>query len=113
MKIYIQKPFESSFDGVKIWVIKEIGPNRCQVTIDKESGNLKALLIDPDNPKELEPFLKLPTELFNEFVKAITEYASDNNIKTENENLLQGKLGATEKHLEDMRKIVFKDYEKS
>lgn len=34
-----------------------------------------------------------------------TQVAQKNGINTENENLLQGKLKATEIHLEDMREI--------
>lgn len=103
----------SGTDSVKIWVLDEQGTNRSQITLDKETKYLKSTLLDPNEPKEVEPFLELPTNFFEEFVKAIADFASENNIKTENENLLVGKFDATTKHLEDMRRIVFKDFEKS
>ena len=113
MKIYIQKPYISDFDGVKIFVIDGEGTSRSQITISRTDKTLlEQKRLDPNEPQIVEPFLTLPTEFFNELVKSLSTYASENNIKTENENLLQGKLGSTEKHLEDMRRIVFKDYDK-
>jgi hypothetical protein len=47
----------------------------------------------------VKPILTMPSNLFNQFVKEIAIFASNNNIKTENENLLKGKLQATENHL--------------
>lgn len=51
----------------------------------------------------IEPLIEMPEQMADEFIKAVVDYASEAGIKTENENLLKGKLQATEKHLEDMR----------
>jgi hypothetical protein len=99
MKIYIEKPFLSGTDAVKIWVLDERNGSRNAITLDRETKHLKSTRLDPDKPQPVETFLELPYEFFNDFVKAIVTYASENDIKTENDHLLQGKLIATEKHL--------------
>ena len=53
-----------------------------------------------------KPLLRVNYFMFNAFLKAFVDYANNVNIVTENENLLKGKLEATEKHLEDMREIA-------
>jgi len=54
----------------------------------------------------IKPFLVLPIRMADELVKAFTNLGSEMNIKTENENLLKGKLEATQLHLEDMRELT-------
>lgn len=51
----------------------------------------------------VEPFLSLPEEVFNELLKEFMRHGAEKGIQTENENVVTGKLIATEKHLEDMR----------
>ena len=53
--------------------------------------------------QKIEPLLTLNQYLAEHFLKAVADYLSGRDIKTDNEHLLQGKLAATEKHLEDMR----------
>lgn len=53
-----------------------------------------------------KPLLRVNYFMFNAFLKAFADYANNVNIVTENENLLKGKLEATEKHLEDMREMA-------
>lgn len=115
MKIYIQKPFTSSGDfKYSIYLIddEDSQTHRAQITYDSATELLTRTVLNPNEHVQVKPFLVIPEFIFNDFAKAILNYASDNNIKTENENLLVGKMDATEKHLEDMRKIVFKDLEK-
>lgn len=57
---------------------------------------------------EIQPLLKMPFSMAQTFLKAFADYLSTKNITTENENLLNGKLIATEKHLDDMRNISTK-----
>jgi hypothetical protein len=58
--------------------------------------------------KDLKPFLSLPAYFAQYFFKAIAEHLSQRGIKTKDANLIEGKLQATEKHLEDMRDIAKK-----
>ena len=53
----------------------------------------------------IKPFLKLPAIFAESLFKSISDYNSRNGIKTPDENLLQGKLLATEEHLKDMREF--------
>ena len=52
--------------------------------------------------------MKISDRLFKVFLRLMVDYASKHQLKTENENLIQGKIIATEKHLTDMRTIAFK-----
>lgn len=56
--------------------------------------------------QSIKPFLVLPIRMADELIKAFTDLGSEMNIKTENENLLKGKLEATQLHLEDMRELT-------
>jgi hypothetical protein len=51
----------------------------------------------------LNPFLKLPKHFAEALFKSISEHIADKGIKTKDQNLLEGKLQATEEHLKDMR----------
>lgn len=103
MKIYIQKPMISGTGVAKIWVMEERGRERYSIQFDSQSKMLKQKLLNENVAEEVEPFIELPYGFFDDFVKAVVDFASENNIKTESETLLQGKLSATEKHLEDLR----------
>ena len=61
-----------------------------------------------DETGKIKPFMKMSVPLFKEFLQLMVEYASGQHIVTENENLIQGKIIASEKHLADMRTIAFK-----
>ena len=95
----------------KIYLSEEIGSDFFAFELDSENPpfikrtKLEDYAVCP-------AFIELPQRFGNDFLKALLDALSDKNIKTENENLLMGKFVATEKHLEDMRKIVFKDYKK-
>lgn len=52
---------------------------------------------------EFKPLLRIGMFQFDSLVKAFIEIANERQIHTEGESVLQGKLIATEKHLEDMR----------
>jgi hypothetical protein len=104
IQVRIQKPtFLNEGDTIKIYIIDEEGRKRTEITQDKDSKFLHARELDPNQPNKIEPFLELPEKFFNEIAKSIVEYANVNDIKTDNESVLQGKLTATEKHLEDLR----------
>jgi hypothetical protein len=64
----------------------------------QEINEMNAASVEP-----LVPLLKMNRAFAEDFLKAVADYSSSVGIKTENENLLKGKLQATEKHLEDLR----------
>lgn len=55
-----------------------------------------------------DPSLSIHQNVEGEFLKALTDAISEKGIKPESDSKLEGKLIATEKHLEDMRTLVFK-----
>ena len=55
----------------------------------------------------IKPMLTLPHNLADEFMNQLAQELANNKIKTVDQNLLEGRLLATEGHLADMRKIVF------
>jgi len=105
MKVHIQKEFHN--DKVTIYVMDESYGSKKNISIRNisESGTefeFKELSRE-GGPQKLDPFLQVPTLLFEDLVKAFLDYAQENNIKSENQTFLEGKLVATEKHLEDLR----------
>ncbi|TQI72253.1 hypothetical protein JM79_3210 [Gramella sp. Hel_I_59] len=60
---------------------------------------------EPCEVQEFKPLLECPPQLFQILMEAFVNVAKEKNIKTEAENLLKGKLEATQFHLEDMREI--------
>ena len=108
MKVYIQKPLIDDMGFVKIFLIEDNANGRYQVTMSKTPPLLELTKLEEDHQKELEPFLELPHNYFNDIVKGFIDYASDNDIKTENETLLEGKYEITREYLDDL-KIHFND----
>ena len=58
--------------------------------------------------KDVKPLMQFDFYLAEMLFGAIGEYLERKGRQTVNENLTQGKLIATEKHLEDMKTIAFK-----
>lgn len=80
--------------------------------IGAEDGRIVEQEITAENElasmKTFKPLLTMSEFIFNSFLKAVVEYANNVPIKTRDESLIEGKLLATEKHLEDMRTISMK-----
>lgn len=55
-----------------------------------------------------EPSIRVPGNISDEFMKAFVDAADDLGIPKPSEQRNEGKLEAMEKHLEDMRRLVFK-----
>lgn len=77
--------------------------------IGAEDGRLVEQEVTAENElapmKTFKPLLTMSEFVFNSFLKAVVEYANNIPIKTRDESLIEGKLLATEKHLEDMREF--------
>jgi len=52
--------------------------------------------------------MEIPRDVFAEMLKGFAEMANERGMKLESDLKREGKLEATEKHLEDMRTLVFK-----
>lgn len=102
MQVKIQDNYES--DRIKIFVSQGEGSDRRTV---KYVGNGQMeISIRSVIPEIIAPFLELPREFFDDFLKALLKHADEKGIKPENQTLIEGKFEAQSKHLEDMREIL-------
>jgi hypothetical protein len=64
----------------------------------------------PDFPavSDIKPLLIIPIFMKDALVKAFINEGAQSNLRTENENMIKGKLEAVELHLRDMRDIAQK-----
>lgn len=60
---------------------------------------------DDGTIEEIKPLFECNPHLFQLLIQSLTEEGNKRGIKTENENLLKGKLEATEHHLKDLQQI--------
>ena len=58
--------------------------------------------------RDIEPTMLLDRETFIQLAKSMAETLEGQGIRTPNANEILGKIAATERHLADMRAIVFK-----
>lgn len=107
--------FQEDFRRLSVSMYLEVQKGDVTYIIGQKDGVLVQQELDPIQAEDepLMPLLTMSAGLANDFVKAVCDFASKKGIKTENENLLQGKLMATEKHLEDLRSHFTKVLDKA
>src|SRR5678815_1816948 len=96
--VFAQEDFANAF---RLLFIKEV------------DGSITHVLVG-DEWKEYEPFtlpprtssLNLDRRMMTALVHSVLEWAGQNNMRTEPEEHLKGKLDATSYHLEDLRKLL-------
>jgi len=54
---------------------------------------------------DIKPLFIIPIHMKDELIKAFINEGAKSNLRTDNENMLKGKLEAVELHLKDMREI--------
>jgi hypothetical protein len=62
-----------------------------------------------DDYEACKPFIRVPRELGIIMAKAFADFLNSNGIKDTSKDFDKGRLTQMEKHLDDMRKLVFKD----
>ena len=110
---------------MEIFIEKHLMRNQAEIYLKEQRGrydafvhydgeNLVLTTIDPTDPtpKDIKPFMVLPMNYLQAIITAFTNEGKKMGISTENENLLKGKLEATELHLNDMRDFSKKLLEK-
>ena len=106
MKIHIiDNPIS---DIIKIYMKIEDAPDQRAFV---EYGNNHMMIKHDMSGKEgQEPpvFMEIRRDIFDSFLNQMIEYGNNNGIKMENENKLQGKIEATERHLKDLQAITKK-----
>ena len=105
MKIFVKdNPIN---DFVEMYVVDDSSHVRKNIYYNGD-GLFTVETIVEGEYQELKPFLKCPSGMFREIVSEIVEYANKNHIQSQDKDFTRGKLEATEKHLEDMRKYLDK-----
>jgi hypothetical protein len=103
LEIFINRNYHRN--TVEVWLSDKGMDEERNISYDGENLISTVVKFDEFPSQELVPFLKLPANFAELLFKSISDYNSQNGIKTPNQNLLEGKLTATEKHLEDMREF--------
>ena len=103
MEVFVERHY--SRNQVEIFLKEKRG--REDAFLHYNGSELVLMSVDPTNPTvgAIKPFMILPMHYFDEIIKVFTIEGKKMGISTENENLLKGKLEATELHLWDMREF--------
>jgi len=73
------------------------------------NGTIEEIIIKTrEDELNAKSFMTLPNEFAQFFIQGIIEYQAEKGIKTKDENLIEGKLIATELHLKDMQEFAKK-----
>ena len=113
MELYVNEHFDGrTFD---IWLVDHLQGTDVFYTTHSDDPSFQGVTRHEDDTYirsgttdqsgKVKPFMKISDRLFKEFLRLMVDYASKHQVKTENENLLQGKIQATECHLKDMQKF--------
>jgi CobQ-like glutamine amidotransferase family enzyme len=99
------------FDCFKteIWIFENQGSKMFNINYQEDGKLIKHPLKDEISlPYEHGPFLSLPKPFADMLFNKIQEQQSNKGIKPKDQTLIEGKLQATESHLQDMRKMAEK-----
>ena len=102
MELIIEEQYERM--QCKFYIREQRGSRTIMIGYDGENLVEQTL---PDTPQAMhvKPLLTIPIFMKDALIKAFISEGSRQNLRTENENLLKGKLYATELHLKDMREF--------
>lgn len=108
IKVFLEKSAWKDSLSVYIFDYDEISGKRYLIQFGKHHTSLKEVQPYSGN---IEPSFRLDGHSSQGFLKAMCEAAADWGIKLESDLKREGKLEAVEKHLKDMRQLVFKKEE--
>lgn len=101
IQVYVRDSDYST--GKNVWIVNKTGDKTLVAkpfVIKFEEG---------DSCGCVEPTMRLSGELGEEFLKAFAEALDRSDIKTDNDFKIKGLLEAKDAHLQDMRRLVFKE----
>lgn len=109
IKFYIQQNYSS--DRVDIFAYAEENGQHYGIELEQfKDGDLKVNRRElKAHESDLKPVLRITRQFAKELLPALQVALSDAGIEKPSESKLSGRLEATEKHLADMRALVFKD----
>ncbi len=103
-EIFIEEDYP--LNQLKIWLIENTYTGKLSIHFNGEY--LVKITLNPNKANEAKPLVIIPREAESFILKELVDYQIKRGTKTSDENLLLGKLEATEKHLTDIRDIAFK-----
>lgn len=104
MKIFIEHLWHSR--SVRIWAEEEQLHRRLNIHYDPPHGLVKTEIRPDFIQDDLTPLLELPYQMYIDLKDAFAQLLQEEGVKTKNENLIEGKLSATESHNVDLKSIV-------
>ena len=98
--------FENRYERMLCNIYLQEMQGRTKVFFHFDGENLVEQKL-PEGPDcvEIKPLLSIPIQMVDYLIKAFIDEGAKQNLRTENENLLKGKLESTELHLNDMREF--------
>ena len=108
MDLYLEEDIAEN--TIKFWLIKE--DHNSQKTFYLHYTDKGVNLQERDTScsfgtkNSVKPFLTLPRETAVIFMELLAPEIAKKGIRTENENLLKGKLEAKEEHIKDLQKVL-------
>lgn len=108
IEVFIDKPIWA--DTLEFYIIdrNSFDNKRYLLRFGKYNVSMEELKEFAEKP---EPTFTLSGKQGNEFLKVMAEKAAEQGIKLDSDLKREGKLEAIEKHLDDMRKLVFKTHD--
>jgi hypothetical protein len=100
MEIHIEEDMSHGF--IKIYGVKRHGERVVVIGYDGEKLLEQVAPLEP-TVWEFKPLLTVPWFYWKSMSEGLAQQLSKRGLATENENLLKGKLEATQAHLTDMR----------
>lgn len=110
LEIHIEEDF--AMYTKKVWVMERRGNDMVYYNIGKDGNMVETTHLGNEpyilNDDKYKPFMIIPMQMAQSFLLEFTKALAGMGIRTENEHKNEGRLEATEKHLADLQKIVFK-----
>jgi hypothetical protein len=93
--------------GYEIWV--QASTPTHGINFNYSDGKIIEVEVPDDSiQNNLKPFFELPAMFAKVFIKGVVDFASNNQIKSKDQFLIEGELGAVKLHLKDMQEITSK-----
>jgi hypothetical protein len=104
-------------ENIKVRIYKDPLTDMVKIGVFAKNGDGKRLIaknidlvFEPIGECEVvKPTIELSNEFAYDFLQALTDALNNEGYVPKEKSFLEGKIEATEKHLEDMRKLVFKN----
>lgn len=95
--------------GAEIFIFRLCGDFVEYLQIDSPDVSILRVEKKEGNFALIKPLVVCPIDLAMDIAKGFIEYGNSQGFKNGSETFAKGKLEATEKHLADMRKLVFEE----